>query len=178
MAAGSRPADTILVLPISQSWYTLPDGSAGSPLVTTTSWCRAAASTTVATPPLVVERLSSVTCGEDRSSEIALFSAWAWLSCCWVWACAKPKSTATTIEAVATTPESHGTHGTLWGQGRVRRGRAWVLTSGGNWRVRAAAASTRSRSSGGGSAVAAKASAVATSRNPRTSLAHDWQRFM
>ena len=60
----------------------------------------------------------------------------------------------------------------------MRRGRAWVLTSGGSWRVRAAAVSTRSRSSGGGSAVAAKASAVATSRNPRTSLAHDWQRLM
>ncbi len=38
--------------------------------------------------------------------------------------------------------------------------------------------STRSRSSGGGSAVAAKASAVATSRNPRTSLAHEAQRLM
>src|SRR5271165_2586304 len=64
VAGGSNPADTIFVLPISQSWYTLPAGSAGRPLVTTASWCRAAASTTVATPPLVVERLSSVTCGE------------------------------------------------------------------------------------------------------------------
>ena len=77
----------------------------------------------MATPPLVVEWLSSVTCGEDRSSEIAWFSAWTWLSSCWVWACAKPKSTATTIEAVATTPDSHGTHGA---QARVRRGRAAV----------------------------------------------------
>ena len=60
----------------------------------------------------------------------------------------------------------------------MRRGRAWVLTSGGSWRVRAAAASTRARSSGGGSAAAAKAIAVATSWNPRTSLAHVWQRVM
>ena len=91
-----------------------------------------------------------------------------------MWACAKPNSTATTTAAVATTPDSHGIHGI---RARVRRGRAWVLTSGGSWRVRAAAASTWARSSGGGSAVAAKAMAVATSRNPRTSLAQDEQRF-
>jgi len=60
---------------------------------------------------------------------------------------------------------------------RVRRGRAWVLISGGSWRVRAAAAITRSRIAAGASVVAAKAMAVATSRNPRTSLAHDWQRL-
>jgi hypothetical protein len=89
--------------------------------------------------------------------------------CAW----AKPNSTATTIEAVATTPDSHGT------QVRERRGRAWdpPATSGGSWRVRAAAVSTRIRSSAGGSAAAAKAIAVATSRKPRTSLAHDWQRL-
>jgi len=56
---------------------------------------------------------------------------------------------------------------------RVRRGRAWVLISGGSWRVRAAAAITRSRIAAGASVVAAKAMAVATSRNPRTSLEHD-----
>ncbi len=42
--------------------------------------------------------------------------------------------------------------------------------------MRATAASTWSRISGGGSVVAAKAIAVVTSRNPRTSLAQDWQR--
>ena len=36
-AVGSRPAEVVFVLPISHSWYTLPEGSAGSPLVTTTS---------------------------------------------------------------------------------------------------------------------------------------------
>ena len=118
--------------------------------------------------------MSSLASGADRSSEIAWFSARTWLSSSWVCACAKPNSTATTIEAVATTPDSHGTHGAPV---RVRRGRAWVLTSGGSWRVRAAAASTRSRSPAGGSAAAAKAIAVATSRNPRTSPAHDWQRL-
>ena len=58
-----------------------------------------------------------------------------------------------------------------------RRGRAWVLISGGSWRVRATAVSTWSRISAGASVVAAKAIAVATSRKPRTSLAQDWQRF-
>ena len=53
LAAGSRPAETIFGLPISQSWYTLPGGSAGSPVVTTASSCRSAASTTVAKPPWV-----------------------------------------------------------------------------------------------------------------------------
>src|SRR4051812_46938731 len=53
LAGGSRPADVIAGLPISQSWYTLPGGSAGSPVVTTASSCRSAASTTVATPPWV-----------------------------------------------------------------------------------------------------------------------------
>ena len=37
VAGGSRPADTVFVLPISQSWYTLPTGSAGNPFVVTTS---------------------------------------------------------------------------------------------------------------------------------------------
>ena len=106
--------------------------------------------------------MSSLAFGADRSSEIAWFSALTWLSSSRVCAWAKPNSTATTIEAVATTPDSHGTHGT---ELRERRGRAWVLTSGGCWRVRAAAASTRSRSSAG------------ASRNPRTSLAQDWQRL-
>ena len=91
-----------------------------------------------------------------------------------MWDWARPKNTATAIAAVAMAPDSHGIHGA---EPRVRRGRAWVLISGGSWRVRAAAASTRSRISAGASVVAAKAMAVATSRNPRTSLAHDWQRL-
>ena len=91
-----------------------------------------------------------------------------------MWDWAKPKNTATAIAAVAMAPDSHGIQGA---EPRVRRGRAWVLISGGSWRVRAAAAITRSRIAAGASVVAAKAMAVATSRNPRTSLAHDWQRL-
>ena len=60
----------------------------------------------------------------------------------------------------------------------MRRGRAWVLISGGSWRVRATASRTWARIAGGGSSAAAKASAVPTSRNPRTSLAQDGQPFM
>jgi len=98
-----------------------------------------------------------------------------WLSSCWVWAWAKPNSTAMMIPAVAIAPDSHGTHGT---QVRLRFGRAWVLISGGSWRVRATASRTWARIAGGGSSAAAKASAVPTSRNPRTSLAQDEQPFM
>src|ERR1700758_5296834 len=36
-AGGSRPADVVFAVPISHSWYTWPEGSAGRPLVTTTS---------------------------------------------------------------------------------------------------------------------------------------------
>ena len=66
--------------------------------------------------------MSSLACGADRSSEIAWFSALTWLSSSWVWAWAKPNSTATTIEAVATTPDSHGTHGTWCARAAAARG--------------------------------------------------------
>src|SRR6516162_10943985 len=52
--AGSRPADTIFTGPISQSWYTWPERSVGSPAVVTTSWRRDGANTTTAAPPTVV----------------------------------------------------------------------------------------------------------------------------
>src|SRR5579862_3062388 len=169
LAAGSRPADTVLVLPITQSWYTFPAGSAGSPEVVTISWCLTEASRTTATPPVVDRWDRTLTCGAAmmaasswfwlrawssscmvRASMAARLWLWdrAWLSSCCVWAWAKPNSTAMTIPAVATAPDSHGTHGT---QVRVRFGRAWVLISGGTWRVRATAARTSARIAGGGS---------------------------
>lgn len=65
----------------------------------------------MAVPPLVVLWLSTLTCGEDRSTVSAWFSARTWSSSDWVWTWARPKNTATAMAATATTPDRHGTTG-------------------------------------------------------------------
>src|ERR1700733_2951581 len=120
--AGTRPADTILVGPISHSWYTLPAGSVDSPTMVTTSSRLAAASTTVATPPEVVLAARSLAPGADNTAAIAWCLGRRWLSCWLVLAWMRPNTTRRPRLAVAWDPASHG----IQPHTRApRRGSAW-----------------------------------------------------